>query len=191
MNCPPTEIVMNRTSPLFLAVSMLACAAQLSLVAWASAPRPLGTVPPALDPGASSRVLSTVAATGVQVYECRVAADASAASWAFVAPDAVLFDAHGRQVGTHGAGPVWTGNDGSRVLGSVQARADAPAAGSIPWLLLSTRSTGGPGEYSRVSHIQRLHTEGGVAPAGGCAYSSVGQRIRVPYRADYRLFVPA
>jgi hypothetical protein len=83
------------------------------------------------------------------------------------------------------------GLDGSRVVGSLRARADAPASGAIPWLLLSTQSTGAPGVLSAVSFIQRVNTEGGMAPAEGCGAASIGRQTRVGYRADYRLFVPA
>mgnify|MGYP006184517681 FL=1 len=51
--------------------------------------------------------------------------------------------------------------------------------------------TGAAGVLSPVSFIQRLHTEGGVAPAGGCDAASIGRQTRVGYRADYRLFIPA
>ena len=70
----------------------------------------------------------------------------------------------------------------------MQARADAPVAGAIPWLLLRTRSTGGPGAFERVTSIQRLNTEAGAAPASGCTPGSIGAQARVPYRADYRLY---
>lgn len=182
---------MSSLNALRLLASLWSSAALLGMVACTGAPARVEPVPVALDPGPTARVLSTLAATGVQVYECRAAADTAAPGWAFVAPDAVLLDAQGRSVGTHGAGPVWSGPDGSRVLGSVRSRVDAPVAASIPWLLLSTRSTGGAGAFSGVTHIQRLHTEGGIAPAGGCDTRTLGQRVRVPYRADYRLFVAA
>ncbi|MFO1327805.1 MAG: DUF3455 domain-containing protein [Rubrivivax sp.] len=143
----------------------------------------------ALDPGLDQRPLTTVAARGVQIYECRVASAGAAPAWAFVAPDAELLDRQGRSVGTHGAGPHWTARDGSRVDGRVAARRDAPQPGAIPWLLLHTRSNGTDGVWSRVTAIQRLHTEGGVAPAQGCDAARLGQRAQVPYRADYRLFV--
>ncbi len=159
----------------------------LALAACASLPAP---VPHALQPATHERELMNVAATGVQIYECR-AASGAAPAWAFVAPEADLFDAQGRTIGSHGAGPFWLAHDGSRVEGTLQSRADAPKPGAIPWLLLRARNTGAPGQFSRVTSIQRIHTDGGVAPADGCSTAALGQRRRVPYRADYRLFVPA
>ncbi len=163
----------------------------MSLVACVAGPAPTGTVPTELDPGRSVRALTTVSATGVQVYECRAAGGTATPAWTFVAPEAELFDPRGRSMGSHGAGPHWQGLDGSRVVGSVRARADAPVPGAVPWLLLATHSTGAAGVLSPVTFIQRLHTEGGVAPAAGCDGVSIGRQIRVAYRADYRLFIPA
>jgi hypothetical protein len=68
----------------------------------------------------------------------------------------------------------------------VKARADAPAAGNIPWLLLGAKSVGREGTFSKVTSIQRVATVGGVAPAGACAQA--GARARVDYTADYYFF---
>ena len=122
-----------------------------------------------------------VPAKGVQIYECR------ANGWAFVAPEADLFDTHGMKIGRHYAGPHWEATgDGSKVIGKLTSRADAPVAGAIPWLLLSTKSVGGRGYFSDVTSIQRVATHGGVAPAGDCP--KTGMQARVHYTADYYLF---
>jgi hypothetical protein len=44
-----------------------------------------------------------------------------ATDWAFVAPEAELFDAQRRPVGKHYAGPKWERADGSKVAGTVKA----------------------------------------------------------------------
>jgi hypothetical protein len=144
-------------------------------------------VPAALTPPAAARALHTVAATGVQIYECRRANDGSA-GWAFVAPEAELFDARGQRVGTHGAGPVWQASDGSRIVGRVLSRADAPQAGAVPWLLNEAHNAGRPGAYSAITHVQRLNTHGGTAPATACTADRLGQSARIAYTADYRFF---
>ena len=136
-------------------------------------------VPDNLKPDAGESLARIVPAKGVQIYECRDA------KWAFVAPEAELFDRAGKKIGTHYAGPHWEAADGSKILGAVKARADAPAAGNIPWLLLGAKSVGNDGAFSRVTSIQRVATAGGVAPAGTC---SSGKRISVPYTADYYFF---
>jgi hypothetical protein len=147
-------------------------------------------VPESLAPGADQVLAMTVPARGVQVYACRVRPDGKGHAWAFVAPEAKLLDADGRPIGSHGAGPTWQAADGSRVVGSVKARADAPAAGTIPWLLLATESNGPDGAFSRVTSIQRVNTAGGAAPTTTCNDGLLGRTVRVPYTADYRLFTP-
>jgi len=139
-------------------------------------------VPESLKPAANESLLRIVPAKGVQIYECREG------SWAFVAPEADLYDSPGGQViGRHYAGPTWAAvADGSRVVGTVKSRADAPVAGAIPWLLLDAKSAGGKGDFSDVTSIQRVATRGGVAPAGGC--SQPGMQARVAYTADYYFF---
>ena len=51
-----------------------------------------------------------------------------------MAPEAELFDGDGKRVGHHFASPRWEADDGSRIVGSVKARADAPQRGAIAWL---------------------------------------------------------
>lgn len=138
-----------------------------------------------LAPADHEHRLLTVVAQGVQVYECR------SAGWVFVAPDAALIGHHGKPIGRHGSGPYWQASDGSRVTGNVKARIVAPTAGAIPWLLLATRSDGTPGLFSSVTSIQRVNTQGGLAPTTACTPALVGTQARVPYRADYHLYQSA
>ena len=161
----------------------LASLATLALLgACASAPAPV-TLPPALALVPGEVHVATLPARGVQIYECR--AGASGAAWTFVAPEAELFESDGRPAGRHGAGPYWQAPDGSRLEATVAARADAPVAGTIPWLLLAARSTGGAGRLAAVTHIRRINTSGGAAPGTGCDAGAIGQQARVPYTADY------
>jgi hypothetical protein len=137
-------------------------------------------VPDNLKPAANESLAQVVPAKGVQIYECREQ------KWVFVAPQADLFDRAGKKIGTHYAGPHWEAADGSKVVGAVKARADAPQAGSIPWLLLGAKSVGPQGAFSGVTSIQRVATTGGTAPAGQCAQA--GARARVDYTAEYYFF---
>ena len=138
-------------------------------------------VPENLKPASGESLKSIVAAKGVQIYECREG------RWLFVAPEADLFDQRGKLIGKHYAGPHWEATaDGSKVIGKVKSRADAPVAGATPWLRLSAKSVGGQGSFSDVTSIQRIATHGGVAPAGDCA--KTGMQARVPYTADYYFF---
>ena len=103
-------------------------------------------------------------ADGVQIYACE--AKDQGFAWVFKAPEAALFDRQGRQIGTHFAGPTWKFADGS-VQGEVAARADAPASGAIPWLLLKAKSHQGAGVLANTAFIRRSDTIGGSAPAAG------------------------
>ena len=138
------------------------------------------SVPDSLKPAAGESLALVVPAKGDQIYECR------GGKWAFVAPEAELFDRAGKKIGRHYAGPHWESLDGSRIVGAVKARADAPRAGDIPWLLLSAKSVGAEGAFSKVTSIQRVTTTGGSAPIEPC--SQDGARARVPYTADYYFF---
>ena len=145
-------------------------------------------IPSQLDPAASQSLSLIVAAKGVQIYECRHSSHARAWEWTFVAPQAELYDTTGAKIGRHYGGPSWEATDGSRLVGAVKARAEAPAANAIPWLLLDTKSAGNPGSFSKVTSIQRVNTVGGMAPKVGCSEGNAGTPVRVPYTADYYFF---
>jgi|SRR6478735_3751137 hypothetical protein len=144
-------------------------------------------IPPRFEPGAGESMTLIVPAKGVQIYECR-ANQAGAYEWTFVAPDAQLFDTTGKPIGRHYAGPSWESGDGSKIVGAVKARADAPAVNAIPWLLLGTKSVGREGSFSKVTSVQRVNTSGGVAPKAGCSEGNAGTPARIPYTADYYFF---
>ncbi len=155
-------------------------------------PTPSVKVPDKLNPGASESLAMIVPAKGVQIYECRARKDQSGGyEWVFVAPEAGLFDARGNTIGRHYAGPHWESTDGSKVVGTVKERADAPAANAIPWLLLAAKPVGAEGSFSKITSIQRVNTAGGVAPEAGCSQAAVGTSVRVAYTADYYFFTPS
>ncbi|MEZ0309728.1 MAG: DUF3455 domain-containing protein [Ramlibacter sp.] len=156
--------------------------------ACASTAGPVANVPQNLQPGAAEKQVLVTAATGVQIYQCRAASAGAEPEWTFVAPEAELLDRRGAKLGIHYAGPHWESPDGSKVAASVAARADAPATGAIPWLLLNARSVGTHGVFSKVSSIQRVNTAGGTAPRSGCSRANAGALARIPYTADYVFF---
>jgi hypothetical protein len=139
-----------------------------------------------VPPPADAVLLLELAADGVQIYACE--AKDGRTEWAFKAPEAMLFDRHGRQVGTHFAGPTWKLDDGSAVVGEVMAKADAPEAGAIPWLLLRAKSHEGSGALSRVAYVRRAETKGGAAPKDGCDTAHASQQARMRYSAIYQFF---
>jgi hypothetical protein len=185
---------MSCKTPLAL-FALAALAARIVLSPAAAMPpgHAAAAVPSALDPGPQEKLVATLAATGVQIYACRAEPGDAAAPfrWVFVAPEARLLDARGNIVGRHGAGPHWLADDGSRIDGTLKARADAPVPGTIAWLLLTTSASGtSPGRFAGVTSVQRVNTSGGAAPTAPCDARSAGRQVRVPYTADYRLFRP-
>lgn len=175
---------MFRTSkPRIIALALLALAG----CALPQAPMSADEVPDKLRPAENESLAMIVPAKGVQIYECR-ATKAGHYEWAFVAPEAELYDAAGNRIGRHYAGPHWEANDGSKVVGQLKERADAPSAGAIPWLLLTTKSVGPDGSFGKVTAIQRVRTAGGVAPKEECK-GAAGTSVRVDYTADYRFFI--
>ena len=158
-------------------------------VASAQASDPRDSVAEKLKVSADESLAMIAAAKGVQIYECRAAqGQYGKYEWAFVGPEADLFDVRGMKVGRHYGGPSWEANDGSKVVGSVLASATAPDAVAIPWLLLGAKSVGPAGAFSHVSTIRRVHTTGGIAPDSGCLAAAAGTRALVPYTADYYFF---
>jgi hypothetical protein len=144
-------------------------------------------VPDNLRAGDGEVLTAKGLAHGTQNYEC-AASDKGGFAWKLVGPEAQLADDSGKPLAHHFAGPTWESPDGSRVVGEVKAKADAPGGNAIPWLLLKAKSTSGSGIFGKVTSIQRLDTSGGVAPATGCDAASVGKKQNVEYRATYYFY---
>ena len=140
---------------------------------------------------AGEEVILAAHATGTQIYVCRQGEDQKFA-WVFKAPEAELTDATGKKIVHHSAGPTWKHIGGSEVKAKVVAKQDAPKPEAIPWLLLSAASHSGEGIFSRVTSIQRIHTEGGMPPeAKYCDSSTAGKEVGTVYAADYYFYAPA
>jgi hypothetical protein len=137
-------------------------------------------IPAKLAPPQGARLVGKYVATGVQIYVCRVKSGANI--WGFKAPDAQLTDAQGKPFAKHYAGPTWEAPDGSAVVGKIVATEPAPTADAIPWLLLSTESSGA-GVLAGVRFVQRVDTIGGARASGTCP--TLGAEQRVAYTADY------
>ena len=146
---------------------------------------------------------------GTQNYECQPVDSVGRVNWVLFTPQATLFDDRNEQLTTHFFSPnprenglvraSWQDSrDTSSVWGAVlESSTDVNfvKADAIAWLLLDVINTGaqaGPtgGErLSKTTFIQRVNTEGGLAPSTGCARpTDVGKRRFVPYQADYVFF---
>ena len=164
----------------------------LCAVAGCASHQPLAPtdVPAALKVADGQVLTAALHGTGVQIYECRASAqDAKRFAWIYQSPAADLSDRSGKEIGRHYDGPTWEGYDGSKVVGEVVARDNAPnSAAAIQWLLLRSKSNSGKGIFGKTQFIQRLHTIGGIAPTAICDAGHAGQRTRVAYSADYYFY---
>lgn len=146
---------------------------------------------------------------GTQNYECQPVDSVGRVNWVLFTPQATLFDDRNEQLTTHFFSPnprenglvraSWQDSrDTSSVWGAVvESSTDVNfvKADAIAWLLLDVINTGaqaGPtgGErLSKTTFIQRVNTEGGLAPSTGCARPTDAGKLRfVPYQADYVFF---
>jgi hypothetical protein len=132
----------------------------------------------------NSSIVLAVAAEGVQIYETKRNAT-GAYEWALKAPEAELKSLSGEVLGKHYAGPSWSLNDGSQLMGSLPPvkAVSAPEAGNIPWLLVAPKSRSEAGLLSKVDFVLRIATAGGVAPTE--PPKSQTDIARVNYRAIY------
>lgn len=147
-------------------------------------------VPDNIKAPAGEKVVLQTHATGVQIYGCQAGADGKPV-WTLKRPEAELFDQEGKATGHHGAGPSWKHNDGSEVIGKMAAKADSPSPDSIPWLLVNVTNHSGQGVLSRVTTIQRIHTQGGQPPsAADCNSSTANSEVKIKYSADYYFYSP-
>lgn len=145
-----------------------------------------GALPAAVQVPAGHRVVMETVGIGEITYECRAkAGQAGAFEWAFVGPKAVLNGRDGQPLGSYFGPPAtWQARDGSAITGAQLAVAPA-APGSIPLQLVRANPASGSGAMSGISYVQRVATQGGVAPAKACDSAATGQREIVRYQADY------
>ena len=161
----------------------------------------LPAVPSNLEVPDGHRPYLIAHAVGTQNQICLPRTSGVGLGWSFIGPQATLFNGQDEQIATHFlslnpeepnvARATWqSSRDTSAVWAVAIASSTDPdyvEAGAVPWLLLETVGTEESPTWGRklseTTYIQRVHTEGGVAPAGDCP--AVGARLFVPYRADY------
>ncbi|GAA4600870.1 hypothetical protein BJY16_003688 [Actinoplanes octamycinicus] len=141
----------------------------------------LSAVPEAIRPPAGSKPVGAyLVVTGTQTYTCVV--PAGAASGAYTGPSVP----EAQLLGTggwihHFAGPSWQSTRDGSLVTAVKDK-ELKREGTIAELLLKVNSHTGTGILSKADYINRLHTSGGVAPAGPCA---TGEKASVQYKALY------
>jgi Protein of unknown function (DUF3455) len=188
---------------------ILTLAAAVVVTATIAAPQALANddvtpppVPANLQPPAGQNPFLIGRAYGTQNYSCLPSARGF--SWTLFGPQATLFDDDSEQIITHFLSPnpaengaaraTWQhSHDTSSVWAVMIESSTDPnyvAPGAIPWFLLRVvgRQEGPSGgtKLTSTTHIQRVNTAGGIAPATGCRVAAdVGRRALVPYVADY------
>lgn len=150
---------------------------------------PAAVALPDNSPKGNARV-ATYYAEGVQKYKAQPKAGSNPVQyeWVFVSPQAGLYDANNKKVGTHGAGPFWQLSPTDSLFAqqfSPAKNSPSPDAGSIDWLLLKPKTGTTPtGLFANVEYIQRIATGGGKAPATPPA--SATETADIKYIAVYR-----
>ncbi len=164
------------------AASLAACSSMAPMESkMAMAP----SVPAAIAVPAGHMAAMTQLGAGNLTYECRAKANmAGEYEWAFVGPDAVLYGPGRTPIGKYYAGPTWESMDGSKVTGK-QLAVSPGETGAIPLQLVQANPATGNGAMNGVTYIQRVNTQGGVAPRDVCDAASVGKKQTVTYQADY------
>ena len=124
---------------------------------------------------------------GVLNYECRANVAASGqVGWALVTPKADLIDRTGKTVGTYGGPPAtWTHMDGSTVVGTQLAIAPVLGSNNIALQLSKGNPGTTAGALQGVTYIQRINTKGGQDLSKACTSADIGDKLTLPYQADY------
>ncbi len=102
--------------------------------------------------------------------------------WAVVGEGVQIYEAKANPAG---AGPGWSANDGSEVVGALPPLKTWTShdAKNIPWLLVAVKSRSGSGLLDKVDYVVRISTEGGVPPNE--LPKTERETARVKYRAIY------
>lgn len=169
-------------------ISLLgACASQSPM----QAPYSQAMLPDAVKVSAANRLAMETAAEGDITYQCRAKKDMpDQFEWVFAGPSAVLRDRQGAAIGKYFGPPAtWESMDGSKVTGTQLAVAPN-GDGNIPLQLVKANPAMGMGAMQGVTFIQRVATQGGVAPKALCAKANEGEKQIVPYKADYIFYRP-
>src|SRR5258708_346153 len=130
----------------------------------------------------NSVIVLAVAAEGVQIYESKPN-PAGGFHSSLKVPQAELKSMSGEVLGKHGAGPSWTLNDGSGIVGSLPPLKNVAAPGNIPWLLVAVKSKSGSGTLDKVDYVMRVATDGGIPPTD--PPRAEGATVSVKYHAIY------
>ncbi|OOG39086.1 DUF3455 domain-containing protein [Polaromonas sp. A23] len=175
--------MMIRTAIATAAVSLIAACGSMApmMTSYSQA-----NLPATVQVPAGNKVAMETVGMGDITYQCNAKKDmAGQFEWVFVGPDAKLMDRGGKQVGKYYGPPAtWEAMDGSK-LTAVQLAVAPNMPGSIPLQLVKGNPAMGSGAMQGVTYIQRVNTQGGVAPAAPCTVANLSAKQVVKYQADY------
>ncbi len=136
---------------------------------------------------AGNEVVLETTGVGVLNYECRANVAASGTiGWALASPKADLIDRTGKTVGTYSGPPAtWTHMDGSTVVGTQLAISPVVGSNNIALQLSKGTPGAGAGVMQNISFIQRINTKGGQDISLPCTQANIGNKLTLPYQADY------
>ena len=136
---------------------------------------------------AGHQVVLETTGVGVLNYECQTnVAATGAVGWTLVSPKADLIDRTGKTVGSYSGPPAtWTHMDGSTVVGTQVAMSPVLGSNNIATQLSKGTSGMNPGVLQNISYIQRINTKGGQDISKPCTQTELGNKLTLPYQADY------
>lgn len=143
-------------------------------------------VPAIVQVPAGNKIALETVGVGELTYLCGPNKDIQGQfAWAIGGPQAVLNDRGGKPIGKYYGPPAtWEAADGSKVTGT-QLAVSPGSAGNIALQLNKANQATGTGAMTGVTFVQRLATQGGVAPATICNAAGVGKKEAVKFQADY------
>jgi len=145
------------------------------------------TLPLSLRAGSQEVLQDVLSAVGDEVWNCR--RNGSALLWVSTGAEATLVDQARQSVGTVMPNRMFSGYDGSYVIGRVTAD-ETVTPGALPWQRVTARfnagERAGEGRFARTTSVQRVLTSGGVPPDLACDQEGVS--LFVPYSATYLFY---
>ncbi|MDO9406320.1 MAG: DUF3455 domain-containing protein [Polaromonas sp.] len=126
-------------------------------------------------------------AVGVLNYECRAnVPTAGTIGWVLASPKAELLGRDGVAVVDYSGPPAtWKHRDGSSVVGTQLAVSPTVGATNLPLQLSKAAPGTGMGVLQNVTYIQRVKTKGGMEFTKACTQTDIGDKLTLPYQADY------
>ncbi|CAB3671093.1 hypothetical protein LMG22037_01967 [Paraburkholderia phenoliruptrix] len=145
------------------------------------------TLPLSLRAGSQEVLQDVLSAVGDEVWNCR--RNGNALLWVSTGAEATLVDQARQSVGTVMPNRMFSGYDGSYVIGRVTAD-ETVTPGALPWQRVTARlnagERAGEGRFARTTSVQRVLTSGGVPPDLACDQEGVS--LFVPYSATYLFY---